>query len=214
MVYCSQKQKRGQGNGNKEQRSGRREHKLMNRISGIFAGEGFVNAQKYMKGLLSDAERKNGWQIAENQGESTPYNLQQFIYRGMWSADRLRDEMRRYVSEELGEPEGVCNICVLRVSVIFLTDTPLFAFRFVLCNLLSFFSSYILSFQCFLVHYTQTISLAQQLKSSGCSSTSACSFSGSIFRHVLSNGRFDNSPVSALSFFHSQFFPLTDCVFS
>jgi len=51
-------------------------NKLMNRISGIFAGEqGFVNAQKYMKGLLSDAERKNGWQIAENQGERTPYNL-------------------------------------------------------------------------------------------------------------------------------------------
>jgi len=82
--------------------------KLMNRISGVFyGGLGMMNAQKYMKGLLSDAERKNGWQIAENQGESTPYNLQQFIYRGIYSADELRDELRGYVSEELGEEDGV-----------------------------------------------------------------------------------------------------------
>jgi len=82
--------------------------KLMNRISGVFyGGLGMMNAEKYMKGLLSDAERKNGWQIAENQGESTPYNLQQFIYRGEYSADELRDELRGYVSEELGEEDGV-----------------------------------------------------------------------------------------------------------
>ncbi|MCL2775996.1 MAG: IS701 family transposase [Oscillospiraceae bacterium] len=83
-------------------------NKMMSRISGVFAGEqGFVNAQKYMKGLLSEAKRKNGWQIAENQGESTPYTLQQFIYRGVYSADELRDELRGYVSEELGEADGV-----------------------------------------------------------------------------------------------------------
>ena len=83
-------------------------NKLMKRISGVFyGGLGFMNAQKYIKGLLSEAERKNGWQIAENQGESTPYNLQQFIYRGVYSAEELRDELRGYVSEELGEPDGV-----------------------------------------------------------------------------------------------------------
>jgi len=82
--------------------------KMMNRISGVFyGGLGMMNAQKYMRGLLSDAERKNGWQMAENQGESTPYNLQQFIYRGRYSADSLRDELRGYVSEELGEEDGV-----------------------------------------------------------------------------------------------------------
>jgi SRSO17 transposase len=82
--------------------------KMMNRIGGVFAGEqGFANACKYMKGLLSGAERKNGWKIAEIMGESTPYTLQQFIYRGLYSADGVRDELRGYVSEELGEPEGV-----------------------------------------------------------------------------------------------------------
>ena len=82
--------------------------KLMNRIGVVFYGKlGFANAKKYMKGLLSGAERKNGWQIAENQGESTPYNVQQFINRGVYSNAELRDELRGYVSEELGEPDGV-----------------------------------------------------------------------------------------------------------
>ena len=68
---------------------------------------GFANAKKYMKGLLSEAERKNGWQIAEILGESTPYTLQQFIYRGTYSSNSLRDELRGYVSENLGEEDGV-----------------------------------------------------------------------------------------------------------
>jgi SRSO17 transposase len=82
--------------------------KLMERIGGVFYGKlGIANAQKYIRGLISDAERKNGWQIAENQGESTPYNVQQFINRGVYRADELRDELRSYVSEELGEEGGV-----------------------------------------------------------------------------------------------------------
>lgn len=83
-------------------------NKLLSRISKIFFSEsGFKNAQKYIKGLLGEAERKNGWQIAETIGESTPYNLQQFIYRGRYNADLLRDELLGYVSEELGEEDGV-----------------------------------------------------------------------------------------------------------
>jgi len=81
---------------------------LMNRIGKIFYGElGFRNAEKYIRGLLSGAERKNGWQIAEKMGERTPYNVQQFINRGVYSSGELRDELRRYVGEELGEPEGI-----------------------------------------------------------------------------------------------------------
>ncbi len=60
-----------------------------------------------MTGLLSPIERKNGWQMAEAVGEATPYALQQFIYRGQYSADRLRDHLRDYVNEELGEEDGV-----------------------------------------------------------------------------------------------------------
>ena len=81
---------------------------LMTRLSGIFANElGFRNAEKYVKGLLGSAERKNGWQMSEYLGESKPYKLQQFIYRGTYSAEDLRDKEREYIGEKLGEPDGV-----------------------------------------------------------------------------------------------------------
>ena len=69
--------------------------------------QGVENARKYVLGLMSGAERKNSWQLAENLGEKTPYALQQFLYRGRWEADELRDELRGYVAETLGELEGV-----------------------------------------------------------------------------------------------------------
>lgn len=60
-----------------------------------------------MQGLLSPIERKNGWQMAEAVGDTTPYVMQQFLYRGQFSADELRDELRGYVSEKLGDEDGV-----------------------------------------------------------------------------------------------------------
>jgi len=81
---------------------------LTKRLGKEFANElGFKNMRKYLRGLMGNAERKNGWQLAEYLGEETPYALQQFIYRGRYSADGLRDEMREYVVEEIGEEEGV-----------------------------------------------------------------------------------------------------------
>jgi len=86
-------------------------NRVMSRMGRIFANElGFGNAVKYVKGLLGGAERKNGWQMSEAMGEETPYKQQQFINRGRYRADEIRDEMRRYVGEELGEEEGVLEI--------------------------------------------------------------------------------------------------------
>lgn len=81
---------------------------LMGRVGKVFHNKaGRENARKYINGLLSNVERKNGWQLSENAGEKTPYALQQFLYRGNWSAEGLRDELRNYVSETLGGEEGV-----------------------------------------------------------------------------------------------------------
>jgi SRSO17 transposase len=81
---------------------------LMNRIAKVFPIEpSFDNAKKYLRGLLSPIERKNGWQMSEAVGETTPYALQQFLYRGQFSADKLRDHMRDYVDEKLGDEDGV-----------------------------------------------------------------------------------------------------------
>ena len=81
---------------------------LLNRIGPAFYGElGFTNAQNYIRGLLGSTERKNGWQMSEYLGDSKPYKLQQFIYRGSYRADVLRDKNREYIGEKIGESDGV-----------------------------------------------------------------------------------------------------------
>jgi SRSO17 transposase len=61
----------------------------------------------YLRGLLSEAERKNSWQVAEVCGESTPYGFQYLLSRADWDADAVRDELRRYVIQHLGDSNGV-----------------------------------------------------------------------------------------------------------
>jgi SRSO17 transposase len=64
-------------------------------------------AWAYIRGLLSPVERKNGWQLAEVNGETTPYGFQHLLGRAVWDADALRDDLRPYVVEPLGAPEAV-----------------------------------------------------------------------------------------------------------
>ena len=61
--------------------------------------------QDYLRGLLSGAERKNGWQLAEVAGNATPYGIQHLLGRANWDADDLRDDLRGYVTERLGDEE-------------------------------------------------------------------------------------------------------------
>ena len=81
---------------------------LVARIDSRFVrSEARQRAKSYLQGLLSPAERKNGWQLAEMLGEQTPYGIQQFLYRGAWDADELRDDLRQYVVEQLGDADAV-----------------------------------------------------------------------------------------------------------
>jgi SRSO17 transposase len=61
----------------------------------------------YLRGLLGDAERKNGWQLAEHLGEATPDGVQHLLARADWDADAVRDDLMAYVQECLGDPAGV-----------------------------------------------------------------------------------------------------------
>jgi len=61
----------------------------------------------YIRGLLGDAQRKNGWQLAEHLGDPTPDGVQHLLARARWDADAVRDELRRYVVEALAAPGGV-----------------------------------------------------------------------------------------------------------
>lgn len=61
----------------------------------------------YLRGLLAPIERKNGWQLAEAAGDATPDGMQDFLGRMRWDADQVRDDLRAYVVEHLGDPGAV-----------------------------------------------------------------------------------------------------------
>jgi SRSO17 transposase len=67
-------------------------------------------AGAYLRGLLGPAERKNGWQLAEANGDDTPYGMQHLLGRAVWDADAVRDDLCAYVIEHLGDPHGVVVI--------------------------------------------------------------------------------------------------------
>jgi SRSO17 transposase len=64
-------------------------------------------AAGFLRGLLGDVGRKNGWQLAEHAGETTPDGMQRLLTTARWDADALRDDVRGYVVEHLGDPGGV-----------------------------------------------------------------------------------------------------------
>lgn len=64
----------------------------------------------FIDGLLSSAERKTGWMLAEAAGLERPYRLQSLLGRSSWSADHLRDLVRAYVAGALGDEGGVLVI--------------------------------------------------------------------------------------------------------
>ena len=64
-------------------------------------------ARKYLRGLLTEAERKNSWQVAEAVGDRIPDRMQRLLYRVPWDADAARDRLQEFVIETFGDPEGI-----------------------------------------------------------------------------------------------------------
>src|SRR3954452_8550145 len=64
-------------------------------------------ALTYLQGLLAPLERKNGWHLAEAAGDCSPHGMQEFLSRVHWDADALRDDLRAYVVEQLGDADAV-----------------------------------------------------------------------------------------------------------
>ncbi|KAA0675681.1 IS701 family transposase [Roseomonas genomospecies 6] len=64
-------------------------------------------ARSYVAGLLAPLERKNGWHLAEAAGDASPDSVQDFLARMRWDADAVRDDLRTYVVEHLGDPQAV-----------------------------------------------------------------------------------------------------------
>jgi SRSO17 transposase len=79
---------------------------LHERISRRFVrSEVRERVELYLAGLLGRIERKNGWQLAEAIGERDPQGVQRLLNSARWDAEAVRDDLRSYVLEHLGEEE-------------------------------------------------------------------------------------------------------------
>lgn len=54
--------------------------------------------------------RKNGWQLAEHAGEARPDGMQRLLKQAVWNTSGVRDELRAYILERLGDPGAVIVI--------------------------------------------------------------------------------------------------------
>jgi len=81
---------------------------LLGRVAGRFGRvEPRRRARAFVLGLLADLPRKNCWTIAEHAGNPSPDGMQHLLGRAVWDHDGVRDDLRAYLVEYLGDPEAV-----------------------------------------------------------------------------------------------------------
>ncbi|MFB9891553.1 IS701 family transposase [Planobispora takensis] len=66
-----------------------------------------LRARACLGGLLSGLERKTGWSLAEHAGEATPDGMQRLMTSARWDVGGVRDDLRSYVIDRLGDADGV-----------------------------------------------------------------------------------------------------------
>src|SRR3954468_2130310 len=81
------------------------------RIRRLFTQERVAAAAgQFLDGLLGNEPRKTGWMRAEAAGDPGPGRHQAILGRGQWDADALRDIVREYALETLGDEDAVLVI--------------------------------------------------------------------------------------------------------
>jgi SRSO17 transposase len=82
--------------------------RVLERVEGRFArAEPRARVRSYVAGLTAGLERKNGWTLAEQAGEGSPDGMQRLLRWADWDVDGVRDDLRSYVVEHLGDRGGV-----------------------------------------------------------------------------------------------------------
>ncbi len=81
------------------------------RIAGRFKRlEVRERVRRFLGALLDEVGRKNSWQVAEQMGEAHPAGVQRLLRTAKWDVAGVRDDLRGYVVEQLGDPEGVAVV--------------------------------------------------------------------------------------------------------
>jgi hypothetical protein len=86
--------------------------RVLAEVLGCFAGRfGRVEprraAGQFVTGLLADLEVKTCWQLAEQAGHARPDAMQRLLYRAVWDADAVRDDLRQLIAGRFGAPDAV-----------------------------------------------------------------------------------------------------------
>jgi SRSO17 transposase len=63
-------------------------------------------ARAFLFGLLSDVDTRSCWQLAEQAGDASPHAMQRLLGEAVWDADGVRDDVRGYVLDALGDRLG------------------------------------------------------------------------------------------------------------
>jgi SRSO17 transposase len=61
----------------------------------------------FLLGVLSDVDTRSCWQLAEQAGDTSPQAMQRLLGEAVWDADAVRDDVRGYVVDAIGDPGGV-----------------------------------------------------------------------------------------------------------
>src|SRR6266576_6446090 len=64
-------------------------------------------AREFVLGLLSPAERKNCWWLAEQAGHGDTQAMKRLLRTAAWDADAVRDDLRGFVAAQLSHEGGV-----------------------------------------------------------------------------------------------------------
>jgi len=82
--------------------------RLLDRMTDRFPREQtWRRAGMFVRGLLAELPTRNCWSIAEHAGDTDPHAMQHFLARAVWDTDGVRDDLRDYVIEHLGDGDGV-----------------------------------------------------------------------------------------------------------
>ena len=61
----------------------------------------------FLRGLLAGLPRTNCWSIAEHAGDHDPRGMQRLLSAAVWDENGVRDDLRSYVTQHLGDPGAV-----------------------------------------------------------------------------------------------------------
>jgi SRSO17 transposase len=78
------------------------------RVAGRFRRrEPRLQARSFLLAVLSDVDTRSCWQLAEQSGDTSPQAMQRLLGEAVWDADAVRDDVRGYVIDAIGDPGGV-----------------------------------------------------------------------------------------------------------